>query len=151
MTGIPNPRYRAALSVTTPAGHSYVAVWDVRVTTEPPVVEASATTPLGSGDVVVRGSKDVGSTVSIGGASVPVAVPPWPTEVVVEARGPFGAESRQVLSAVGFLDYRSLPWVAIVAGSLALVAVLLAVRVPHRTPPVRGADDDAALEELDAD
>jgi hypothetical protein len=161
VTGIPNPRYRAAMSITTPAGHSYAATWDVRVTTEPPPIEATVTTPIGSGTVIVSGSTAVGSAVSIDGRSVPtdvdgafeagVPVPPWPTDVVIKAIGPFGAESREVLSAVGFVDYRSLPWVPIVAAALALVAVLLAVRVPQRSAAPRRADDDAQLEELDAD
>jgi hypothetical protein len=161
VTGIPNPRYRAAMSITTPAGHSYAATWDVRVTTEPPPIEATVTTPIGSGTVIVSGSTAVGSAVSIDGRSVPtdvdgafeagVPVPPWPTDVVIRAIGPFGAESREVLSAVGFVDYRSLPWVPIVAAALALVAVLLAVRVPQRPAAPRRADDDAQLEELDAD
>jgi hypothetical protein len=161
VTGIPNPRYRAALSITTPAGHSYAATWDVRVTTEPPPIQATVTTPIGSGSVVVRGSTDAGSTVAVDGRDVAtdadgrfeatVAVPPWPTDIVVEATGPFGAEAETVLSAVGFLDYRSLPWVPIVAAALALLAVLLAVRTPRRSAVPRGADDDGELEELDAD
>jgi hypothetical protein len=161
VTGIPNPRYRAALSVTTPAGHSYVATWDVRVATEAPALEVAAFTPLGSAAVVLRGTTVAGSTVTVGGVPVrvaadggfeaEVAAPPWPTDVVVTAAGPFGAESEQVLSAVGFFDYRALPWIGIVAAGLALVAVILAIRIPQRTAPVRRADDDAVLEELDED
>jgi len=161
VTGIPNPRYRAGLTVTTPAGHSYVASWEVHVTTEPPPVQAAATTPLGSGSVVVKGVTDAGSDVSVGGqriavgvdggfvASVPV--PPWPTDVVVEATGPFGARSREVLSVVGFLDYRSLPWIPIATGFVGALALILAVRIPRQAPAHRRADDDAALEEIDAD
>ena len=39
----------------------------------------------------------------------------------------------------------------IAAGFLGVVAVILAVRIPRRAPAPRRADDDAALEEIDAD
>jgi hypothetical protein len=70
---------------------------------------------------------------------------------VVTATGPFGAEAERVLSAVGFLDYRALPWIGIVGVGLALVALLFAIRIPQRAAPARRADDDAVLEELDGD
>ena len=161
VTGVPNPRYRAVLAVTTPAGHAYLATWDVRVATEPPALDAAASTPLGSGVAVVRGTTAPGSTVTVAGRPVAVdadgafvaevAAPPWPTDVVVTASGAFGAEANQVVSAVGFFDYRALPWLAIAAASLALVALVFAIRIPQGSTPRRRADDDAELEELDGD
>ena len=87
----PEPRYRATLAVSTPAGHGYLATWDVRVLTEPPRLEASARTPLGSATVEIAGTSVPYATVTIDGREVTVgpggafaarvAAPPWPTEV----------------------------------------------------------------------
>src|SRR5690606_11503952 len=85
----PEPRYRATLAVSTPAGHGYLASWDVRVLTEPPPLETSVRTPLGSGAVEVTGTTAAYAAVTIDGEAVEVGAggafttlveaPPWPT------------------------------------------------------------------------
>jgi len=157
----PNARFRAMLGVTTPAGHSYLATWDVRVLDEAPALEASAVTRIGSGDVDVVGRSVEYATVTVGGEAVTVdgngqfavrrGVPPWPTEIAVAATDPFGNVASTTVTAVGWFDYRALPWIPIVVAGVALAGVLLFVRVPRLVPPPRRADDDSALEELDPD
>lgn len=157
----PEPRYRATLAVTTPAGHSYLATWDVRVLTAPPPLEASVRTPLGSWAVEVSGSSMPHATVTVDGQAVAVAAdgafstrvtaPPWPMEIEIGATDPLGNVRRVTLSGVGWLDYRQLPWIPMAAILLAVVAAVLYLRVPRTEPLRRRADDDATLEELDPD
>jgi hypothetical protein len=157
----PEPRYRATLAVSTPAGHGYLATWDVRVLTEPPPLAASVRTPLGSGTVEVSGTSVPYATVTVDGQEVVVGpdgafaarigAPPWPTEIVVRSVDPLGNEARATVSAVGWLDYRQLPWIPIAGVVLGAVAVVTYLRVPRADPVPRRADDDATLEELEPD
>ncbi|HSI99896.1 MAG TPA: hypothetical protein VLA59_05880 [Patescibacteria group bacterium] len=159
--GTPVPRYRATLAVSTPAGHGYLATWDVRVLTEPPPLAASVRTPLGSGAVEISGRSVPYATVTVAGVEVAVDAdggfagsvdaPPWPTDVAVRAIDPLGNEARATVSAVGWLDYRQLPWIPIAALLLAAVAVVTYLRVPRAEPVPRRADDDGTLEELEPD
>lgn len=155
-------RYRAALAVTTPAGHSYLATWSVRLLLEPPPLEASVSTPFGSSEVLVAGITSPLSEVVVAGQRVAVdldgsfearvAAPPWPTDVEVEATDPVGNVARATVSAVGWFDYRALPWIPIVMLLVAIAAVILYLRVPRTpAPQPRAADDDAAFEELEPD
>ena len=157
----PNPRYRAALSVTTPAGHAYLATWDVRVLLTPPRLDAVAVTSLASGDVEVNGRTSPLAEVAVAGQRVDVdpsgrfvarvALPPWPTEVAVTATDPIGNLARTSVTGVGWFDYRGLPWIPIVATLVAAAAVTLYLRVPRIVPIPRRPDDDAALEEIEPD
>jgi hypothetical protein len=157
----PNPRYRAALSVTTPAGHSYLATWDVRILADAPPVDASAVTPLASSLVEVNGRTSPLAEVTVAGEPVEVdasgrfvariALPPWPTEVAVTAIDPLGNVARTSVTGVGWFDYRGLPWIPIVATLVAAAAVTLYLRVPRIVPIPRRPDDDAALEEIEPD
>ncbi len=154
---------RVTLTVTTPAGQSYLARWHVRLADGPPPLAAAAHTRLGAGDVDVSGEAPVHASVTVDGAPVAVdadghfvahvALPPWPTDVVVTATDPLGNSATRTVSGVGWLDYRLLPWVAIAALALAAAAVALFLRVPRPEPAEtpRAGDDDAALEELEAD
>lgn len=158
---IPNPHYRSRLVVLTPAGHGYVATWNLNLLNEPPRLEVTAETPLGSGEVTVRGATAAHASVQVngrdvatdaaGGFSTSVFLPPWPSQVVVEAVDPVGNRASTSVSGVGFLDYRGLPWIPIAVIATLAAAVLLYLRVPHLRPLARRADDDAALEELDPD
>jgi hypothetical protein len=162
-TGVttPNPRYRASLGVTTPAGHSYLATWEVRVLDGPPPLEVTVATQLGSGAVEVSGQSASYATVTVDGEAVTVdadggfaarrALPPWPTDVDVAASDPFGNVTERAVSGIGWFDYRGLPWIPIVVVGVAAAAVVLFLRVPRTTPEPRRADDDSALEELEAD
>ncbi len=156
----PPARYRATLGVTTPVGHSYLATWDVRVLDAPPL-EVRVVTPLGSGDVEISGRSAAYASVAIDGVPVALdeeggfaarrAVPPWPTELVVTSTDPLGTASSRTVTAVGWFDYRALPWVWIVAAGVAIAGTVLYVRVPRTRPEARRADDDATFEELEPD
>ena len=156
-----DPRHRFSVAVTTPTGHSALATWDARVLTGPPELDVSATTPIGSGDVTVRGSTEPYVSITVAGMPVAVdaggrfeasvAVPPWPTSVEVSGIDPFGNSTRQTVSAVGWFDYRGLPWGLIAAGILGGAAMRLFLRVPRSRERPRVADGDGALEELEPD
>jgi hypothetical protein len=147
--------------VTTPAGHGYRATWDVRVLAEPPELTASVTTPPGSPEVELRGRTVSYASVTVAGRGVAVddtgrfgatvPLPPWPTDVVVTAVDPAGNEARLSVSGVGWLDYRGLPWVPIVAVLVAVAAAVLFLRVPRPGSSPRRADDDGVLEEMEPD
>ena len=156
-----NPRYQATLLVMTPAGHAQLARWDVRVLTEAPPVELSASTPVGSSAVVIGGRTSPGAIIRVGGQTVDVDaagrfaaavnLPPWPTDVTVEVSDQVGNAARHVVSGVGLFDYRALPWAVITVALVAVAGVALLLRVPRSSPLPRPADDDAALEELEPD
>jgi hypothetical protein len=153
-----NARYRATLTVTTPAGASYLAAWDVRVLVEPPALDATATTRLGSADVAVTGATEPYVALTVAGQSVmpdatgrfaaTVLAPPWPTPIDVVAVDPAGNEARIRLTGIGWVDWRALPWVPIVVLLVATAAVALFLRVP-RSEPVPATEDGAVLEEID--
>ena len=157
----PSPRYRASLGVTTPAGHSYLATWDVRVLDGPPPLEVSIATPIGSGEVEVSGRSAPYASVSVDGRAVETdadgrfvirrSAPPWPTEISVVAADPFGNVAERSVTGVGWFDYRGLPWIPIVAVLVSVAGLLLYVRVPRTRPVPRRADDDSAFEELEPD
>lgn len=156
-----DPRHRFSVAVTTPSGHSALATWDARVLTGPPELDVSASTPIGSGDVTVDGSTEPYVTVTVAGEPAAVdsrgrfearvPVPPWPTSIEVSGTDPFGNSTRQTVSAVGWFDYRGLPWGLIAAGILAVAAARLFLRVPRSRERPRVADGDGALEELEPD
>lgn len=157
----PGARYRAALAVTTPAGRSYLATWEVRVLADAPPLEVSIATSFGSGAVDVTGRSAPYAAVSVDGQPVAIdeqgrfsvrrPAPPWPTEFAVAATDPFGNVASTTLTGVGWFDYRSLPWILIAAAALALAGAFLFLRVPRASPVPRRADDDAGLEELGPD
>ena len=154
----PVARYRASLSVVTPAGGTYVAAWTARVLTEPPSVSAATATPIGSAAVDVRGTTAPYASVTVDGRTVPVdgagafvatlELPPWPTEVSVVATDPFGNVARTSVSGVGWFDYRALPWIPIAIVLLGGLAAVLYVRVPL---PLPRRADDGTLEEIEVD
>ena len=155
-----NPTYRTARVVLTPSGHAYIATWDVRVLTEPPPLDVGVSTPFASSEVVVAGrtSGDASvlvdgrpASVTTGGAfEVRVALPPWPTEVEVVATDVVGNRSRTLVSGVGILDYRALPWVPIAALLVVAAGAILFLRVPQPAGE-RPRMDDAVLEEIESD
>ena len=154
-------RRRARLVVMTPAGHAYLAAWDIVTRVGPPPIEAVATTPIGSSAVEIAGVTLSHATVRVNGRAVEVEpsgrfvavveLPPWPTEVVIEVDDSIGNVGRQTVTGVGWFDYRGLPWVPIVAAIVGIAALILVLRVPRLDPLPRRADDDSALEELEPD
>jgi hypothetical protein len=153
-------RFRASLSVVTPAGHGYVARWNARLLAGPPRLELQISTPFAA-STEVRGHTAPYATVTVAGEPVTVGadgtfatsldLPPWPTDIRVVATDPIGNTERTVVSAIGLFDYRGLPWLAIVGGLVAAAAVILLLRVPRANPFRRGEEDDAVLEELESD
>jgi hypothetical protein len=153
-------RQRVSIAVVTPGGRSYLASWEVRLLTVGPDLEASVSTPLGS-DARVEGRTAPYATVTVAGVAVPVdgdgrfaasvAVPPWPTGIVVTATDPVGNVSSFEVSGVGIFDYRTLPWIPIVVVLVAVAGIVLYLRVPHLRPTPRAAGDDSILEEVDPD
>lgn len=154
-------RQRARVVVTTPAGHAYLAAWDVIARSGPPPIEVGVATPFGSPAVEIDGSTLAHATVRVDGRPVAVDpggafatrvdLPPWPTEVVIEVDDAFGNVARTTVTGVGWFDYRGLPWVPILAFVVGVAAVVLLLRVPRVMPLPRQADDDAVLEELPPD
>lgn len=158
---VPNPRYRAVLSVTTPAGRAYLATWDVRVLTEPPSLEASVSTSFGSSAVEVSGRSVPYAAISVDGRPVIaepdgtflalVDLPPWPSDVNVVAVDPAGNRAALAISGIGLFDYRGLPWMPITVLLVGVAAVVLFLRVPRSSPAPRQIGDDAVLEEIELD
>ena len=154
-------RYRALLGVTTPAGHSYLATWEVRVLDAAPAVTATVTTVPGSAEVEVAGGTAPYVTITVDGQPVTidqagrfrarVALPPWPTEITLVATDPIGNVASRTLTGVGWFDYRLLPWIPIVAAGVAAAGVALYLRVPRAVATPRRPDDDGVLEELEPD
>lgn len=157
----PSSMQAVTLIVTTPAGHAYMAAWNVEVRTGPPPVEVDVATDLGSPAVEIEGTTLPGASVHVDGRSVDVdpagrfaarvEVPPWPTDVVVEVDDSLGNVGRATVSGVGWFDYRALPWVPLVAAIVAVAALILLLRVPRLDPLPPRPDDDSALEELEPD
>jgi hypothetical protein len=160
-SGAETPGFRPALTVVTPAGDAYLASWDAVVLDGPPPLGATTHTPLGSADVEIRGSTAPYATVRLGGDSLAVdadgrfrttvALPPWPTEIVVVAVDPIGNEARLRLTGIGLFDYRSLPWIPISAVLLGVAAVVLFLRVPRTRAAPRTASEEGTVEELEPD
>jgi hypothetical protein len=150
-----------ALTVVTPAGRTYAAGWRVRVLRDAPPLIARVTTHLGSPWVEVSGETAPYAEVRVAGSlaevdasghfRVDVPASPWPTDIAVVATDPVGHETTTTVSGIAFLDYRGLPWVAIVFSLVGAAGALLYLRVPRSRVQARPATDDAVLEELDLD
>lgn len=155
-------RFTSRAVVLTPAGHAYTAQWDVQVLTGPPELAASAETAPLSFDVALDGRTAAGVTLLVDGAPTAVgadgsfeahvAAPPWPRTVRLEAIDPVGNRAVQLVSVVGLFDYRTLPWLPIIALLTLAAGIALFLRAPRRAGDEAGGYDrvDAgALEEID--
>jgi hypothetical protein len=159
-SGAEDERFTARLQVVTPSGHGYVTRFDVQILREPPPVLATAPVAPFSFSVPVRGRTDPGATVVVDG--VPVAVRAdgsfdaqvqaglFPRDVRIGVTDPVGNSTQHTLSVVGFVDFRRLPWIPVVAVLTVLAGGVLYLRAPRaRRPAARGAGDDATFEEID--
>lgn len=152
--------FLASVSVLTPSGHGYHAEWDVHILANPPRVEVSVPLAPFSFAVPLTGRTDPGARVFIDGREVgvrpdgtfasQVQVGPFPRDVEVEATDAVGNVANRALSVVGFLDYRRLPWIPMVALLTILAGAVLYLRAPRPAPPTaRPAGDDATFEEIE--
>ena len=93
-----------------------------------PTVSTRASTPMFGTRATIEGRASPLASVAVDGETVAVDAdgrfsaevdaPIWPTDVVVTVRDPFGREIASRVKFVGFLDYRGLPWVAIVGAGI---------------------------------
>ena len=154
----PQQQLDAGLIVLTPAGQAYVVDWTVHVLSRPPGLTAAAETPFLSSQVHVSGRVPPGTSVAMDGMSIVVdsegrfageiSAPPWPSDVRIEATDAVGNRSTRVLSVVGLIDYRQLPWIPIAV----LVTLAAALALFLRGPGARqlpAADGDSRLEEIE--
>jgi hypothetical protein len=77
--------------------------------------------------VTVEGIREV-TTDGSGAFTVETPLAPWPQTLRLVARDPAGNETRTVVSVVGGVDYRQLPWVWILGVALVLAAVISGLR-----------------------
>jgi hypothetical protein len=145
-----------------PDGRVLLEEWNGSVVSEAPALSATSATTAFALGAQVRGAVEPyvqllvdGRPVEVntdGSFEVAVDVPPWPRDVVVAARDPFGNETSLRVQAIGFLDYRGLPWIPITGLATVLVGAYVFLRIP-RPPAARAPmlSDDATLEEIEAD
>ena len=153
-------RFSLRVIAVTPAGHGYAGRWNVQVLeAAPPLSAAVPFAPL-SLDVPLSGRTLPQAKVTVNGRPVDVGdsgaftasigAGLLPTDVRVVATDPVGNTAQQVVSVVGLLDYRQLPWIPIVVVLTMVVGLALYLRAPRPRPAApRAPDDDARLEELD--
>ena len=126
-----------------------------------PTLRASAATAAFSLRSALRGRVSPWVDVVIDGVPVPVTddgrfagevdAPIWPRDVTIVARDRLGNETVTRLQIVGFLDYRGLPWAAIVGAAIVASGAFLFVRTPRPRQPQTIAAEDGTLEEVDGD
>jgi hypothetical protein len=156
-----NQPFEAVIIMLTPSGHGYSVSWEAEIRREPPELVASATTQAFALQSTISGRVTAGSVATVDGApvaldrsgafDVSVDAPAWPHDVAVAARDPLGNETVTRLQVIGFLDYRGLPWVPIVAVATLALGAILFVRTPRRRQAPGGWTGDAVLEEIDGD
>ena len=156
-----NQTYQAGIMVLTASGQTYLERWDLVILREPPALLVEGETFLGQLAASVSGQVSRHATLTVDGAQVQldgdggfdlrVDAAPWPRDILVVARDAVGNETAALVSVVGLLDYRGLPWVAIVAAVTLLAGVRLFLRTPaYRREPAT-LTDGSRLEELDGD
>ncbi len=155
-----NETYDGLVLVLTAGGQLYLERWNLVILREPPALSVAGDTHVGELTASVGGRASTHATVLVDG--VPVALdeegrfevrvdaPPWPRDIVVVARDAVGNETPALVSVVGLIDYRGLPWVALVAAVTLLAGVRLFVRTPGRPREPIGLEDGVLLEELDS-
>ena len=148
------------IGVVTAAGHGYAARWRVSVLREPPPLAAGTPIAPFSMDVPLTGATRPGTSLTIDGRPVTVAsdgsfvasvaASLVPVDVHLVATDAVGNVATEVVSVVGFVDYRRLPWIPFVAALTVVAGIILFLRAPRpRGRPAPAPDDDARLEEMD--
>ena len=162
-TGSAELRYSPGVLVLTPAGHAYTIRWNVRVLSGEPALAAVADRVPLSFEVGFTGRTAPGAEVTVDGAPIEVrpdgsfsgsvTAPPWPRTVRLEAVDEVGNRAVRLVSVVGIFDYRTLPWLPIIALLTLAAGALLYLRVPRSRPEAAGYDrvDTGALEEIETE
>ena len=156
-----NQEFEATLLVVTPDGRGLTRDWVGTFVREPPALSVSASTNsmalgatldgrTGQGSVVTANGKDLGADPE-GRFEASIDAPIWPSRVVVTARDPLGNETTQLIEVVGLVDYRGLPWAAILIAVTVIVGGVLFVRTPQRRAEAAEGGGDGRLEELELD
>ena len=155
-----NQRLEAVVLVMTPGGRGAVRHWTGTFVREPPELSVSASTDEMALSATLSGRAGPHSRVTANGVDLgadaegrfaaSIDAPIWPSQLVVTARDPLGNETTQLIEVVGVVDYRGLPWAAILIVATLVVGAVLYVRTPtRRSKPA--ADGDGRLEELELD
>jgi hypothetical protein len=156
-----NREFEAMLLVVSPAGRGMSERWTGTFVREPPALSVSAeTTPMAL-SATLDGEASPGSVVSVNDTPITtdgrgrfratVDAPLWPSQLVVTARDPLGNETTERVEVLGVVDYRGLPWAAILIAATVAVGLVLYVRTPRRRALGAEPDGDGRLEELELD
>jgi hypothetical protein len=100
--------------------------------------EAGAKVRVRSGEPVIADAD--------GSFAIDTPLAPWPQTIEVTATDTFGNATTTTVSAMGGIDVRELPWIAIASASFLLAAVLTSLRGVRRSRPA-GAAGTFATEE----
>jgi hypothetical protein len=127
----------------------------------PELAVRAETMPMTLG-ATLEGTASPGSAVAANGVAIEVDAggrfsasidaPIWPSQVLVAARDPLGNETIERVEVLGVVDYRGLPWAALLIVATLGVGGALYVRTPKRR--ANGAvepEGDGRLEELELD
>jgi hypothetical protein len=142
-------------------GRGSAELWRGTFVREPPELDVTGRTDSMALSATLSGRVDPGSSVSANGRAVDIGAdgrfetsvdaPIWPSQVAVVVRDPLGTETSQWVEVVGAVDYRGLPWAAMLVAVTVVAGGVLYVRTPKRRSAQRSVDDDddGALEELE--
>ncbi len=151
--------FEAFVLVLTPDGRSVTRQWTGTFVREPPELRVSAATDTMALSATLEGRASPGSQVTAGSQTIEVDAdgrfvatidaPIWPSQVLVAARDPLGNEATERVEVLGVVDYRGLPWAAILILATLVVGGVLYVRAPKRRMVASTADGDGRLEEIE--
>jgi len=151
--------FDAFIAVVTPDGRGTTQQWTGTFVREMPELRVSASTDGGSLSATLVGRASSGSRVTANGVVVEadadgsfagsIDAPIWPSTVVVTARDLLGNETTKLVEVVGVVDYRGLPWAAIMVAATVLGGAVLYVRTPKRRTTLSVPAGDGRLEELE--
>ncbi len=154
-----NQPVEAWVVVVTPDGRAAVTEWEGSFLRTPPSLSVAGRTDGFSFSATLEGIVGPHTAVIVDGQTVPVdwlgrfrasvGAWPWPRAVEIVARDLVGNEVVDRVEVVGPLDYRGLPWAALLAAATLAAGVTLFVRIP-RLRTINASDPgDGRLEELD--
>lgn len=156
-----NQEFEAMIVLLSPDGRGTTQRWTGTFVREPPHLSVRATTDAMELRATLSGEATPGSEVMANGRPIvtdaqgrfetSIDAPIWPSQVQVVARDPLGTEVSESIEVVGVVDYRGLPWAAIILLATLVVGAVLYVRTPRRRAVPVTTDGDGRLEELELD